>query len=212
MKTLLIATQNRHKAEEIGELLAGLEVRVVTLAEVAPELEIDETGDTFMANARLKAVAAAQATGLLTLADDSGLDVDALGGEPGVHSKRFAESDPARIAKLLRLLQEVPDVQRSARFHCAVVLADPATILAEIEETVEGHLLRAPRGASGFGYDPIFLPDEAKWTMAELSMEEKNAISHRGKAFRRAAEGLRDLFNHERHEKSEKHEKDLKSG
>lgn len=194
MNTLLIATQNRHKAEEIAELLAGLEVRIVTLADAAPELDVAETGDTFMENARLKAVAAARATGLLTLADDSGLDVDALGGEPGVHSKRFAESDPARIAKLLQALQDIPEGRRSARFHCAVVLANPETILAEIEETVEGVLLREPHGSGGFGYDPIFLPEVATHTLAELSMEEKNAISHRGKAFRKAAEFLRGYF------------------
>ncbi len=194
MNTLLIATQNRHKAEEIAELLTGLKVRIVTLAEAAPELDVDETGDTFMENARLKAVTAARATGLLTLADDSGLDVDALGGAPGVHSKRFAESDPARIAKLLQAVQDVPDSHRTARFHCAVVLADPDKVLAEIEETVEGQLLHEPHGTGGFGYDPIFLPDGEKCTMAELSLEEKNAISHRGKAFRHAAEFLRRWF------------------
>ncbi len=168
MNTLLIATQKtRHKAEEIAELLAGLEVRIVTLADVALGWDIAETGDTFMDNARLKATAAARETGLLTLADDSGLDVDALGGEPGVHSKRFAESDPARIAKLLRLLQQVPDNRRTARFHCAVVLATPDAVLAEIEETVEGHLLREPRGTGGLEDDPIFLPDGKTRTLAE---------------------------------------------
>ncbi len=190
METLLIATLNRHKMEEIAELLVGLDIRVITLAEAAPELDIEETGDTFMANARLKAVAAARATGLLTLADDSGLAVDALGGEPGVHSKRFANSDPERIAKLLTLLKDVPGGLRTARFHCAVVLADPEAILAEIEETLEGHILREPHGSGGFGYDPIFFPDGADCSLAELSMVEKNAISHRGKAFRRAAEFL----------------------
>jgi len=194
METLLIATQNRHKVEEIAELLVGLDVRVVTLADVAPGLDIAETGATFMENARLKAVAAARATGLLTLADDSGLDVDALGGEPGVHSKRFADTDTTRIAKLLQLLDAVPGGERSARFHCAVVIADPDEVLAEFEETVEGFITREPHGSGGFGYDPIFLPEGALCTMAELSMEAKNAISHRGKAFRRAAEFLRGWF------------------
>lgn len=194
METILIATQNRHKAEEIAELLVGLDVRVLTLADVAPELDIPETGDTFMENARQKAETAARLTGLLTLADDSGLDVDALGGEPGVHSKRFADTDRERIDKLLGLLADVPGGLRSARFHCAVVIADPQAILAEIEETVEGFITREPHGAGGFGYDPIFLPVGTTCTMAELGMEEKNAISHRGKAFRHAAEFLLGSF------------------
>lgn len=195
MDTLLVATQNRHKAEEIAELLAGLDVRVVTLAEVAPELDIAETGETFLENARQKALAAAETTGLLTIADDSGLAVDALGGRPGVHSKRYAAgSDAERFAKLLGELQEVPDDRRSARFHCAVVVAEPGEVLAEIEETVEGVILRAPRGEGGFGYDPVFQPVGYTRTLAEMSMDEKNALSHRGKAFRHAALFLHGWF------------------
>ena len=190
MKTLLIATQNPHKAEEIAALLGDFPMRVVTLADIAPELDIPETGDTFRANAREKALAAARATGLLTLADDSGLAVDALGGQPGVHSKRFAATDAARIAKLLALLADVPAEQRTARFHCAVAIATPDGVLAEIEETVEGHMLTTPRGTQGFGYDPIFQPLGKDRTLAEMGMEEKNALSHRGKAFRKAAQWL----------------------
>lgn len=194
METLLVATQNRHKAEEIADLLAGLEVRVLTLAEVDPDLDIPETGETFMENARQKAQYAAAHTGMLALADDSGLAVDALGGAPGVHSKRFAPTDAERIAKLLALLENAPDAQRTARFHCAVVLATSESILAEIEETVEGTILRSPRGSGGFGYDPVFLPVGHAATLAEMDMTEKNAISHRGKAFRRAAEYLRAYY------------------
>lgn len=194
MDTLLIATQNRHKAEEIAELLAGLEVRVLTLADVDPTLDIPETGETFLENARQKACFAARLTGMLTLADDSGLAVDALKGAPGVQSKRFADTDAARIAKLLDLLRDVPPERRTARFHCAVVIADPDAVLAEIEETVEGRIIDTPRGSMGFGYDPIFLPDASTLTMAELSMEAKNAISHRGKAFRRASVFLHGWF------------------
>lgn len=195
METLLVATQNRHKAAEIAELLAGLEVRVLTLADVDPNLDIPETGETFMENARQKAVFAAQHTGMLTLADDSGLDVDALDGAPGVHSKRFADTDAARIAKLLQHLQGVPAEQRTARFHCAVVIAEPnGDVLEEIEDTVEGVIIDMPRGDQGFGYDPVFLPEGFDRTLAELGMEEKNAISHRGKAFRRAAVFLRGWF------------------
>lgn len=191
METLLIATQNRDKAREIADVLGDLPIRVVTLADVAPELDIAETGDTFMDNARLKAVAAVRATGLLTLADDSGLAVDALDGAPGVQSKRFGPTDDARNEKLLALLQNVPDAQRSARFHCAVVIADSGGVLAEIEETVEGIITRVPRGEDGFGYDPIFQPLGDTRTTAEMSLAEKNAISHRGKAFRQAAAWLR---------------------
>ncbi len=172
-------------------MLAGLDLRVVTLADVAPELDIPEHGETFMDNARHKALTAARETGLLTLADDSGLAVDALHGAPGVHSKRFAETDAARIAKLLDRLADVPDAHRTARFHSAMAIATPEGVVAEIEETVEGRIIHAPRGTQGFGYDPIFLPEGFDRTMAELSMEEKNAISHRGKAFRRAVEFLR---------------------
>lgn len=194
METLLVATQNRHKVAEIAELLAGLTIRVLTLAEVDANLDIPETGATFLANAREKARFAAQHTGLLTLADDSGLAVDALQGAPGIHSKRFAPTDPERIAKLLQLLKNVPEAQRTARFHCAVALATPTEVVTEIEETMEGFIADTPRGSNGFGYDPIFLPLGSQLMLAEMSMEDKNAISHRGKAFRRAAAFLRDWF------------------
>jgi len=192
---LLVATQNRDKAEEIAALLADLPVQVITLADINPELELPETGATFMENAREKALTAAGLTGMMALADDSGLAVDALGGEPGVHSKRFAFTDTERIAKVLELLQDVPDDRRTARFHCAVVIARPGEVLAEIERTVEGRIIRAPRGTNGFGYDPIFQPLGYDCTQAEMSLEEKNAISHRGKAFRKAAEFLHRLLS-----------------
>lgn len=192
MDTILVATQNRHKAEEIAVLLGDLEVRVLTLADVDPTMDIPETGDTFAENARQKALFAATSTGLLTLADDSGLAIDALNGAPGVHSKRFAATDPERIAKALALLHDVPPARRTARFHCAVCIAEPAGILCEIEDTVEGVIIDAPRGDCGFGYDPVFQPLEAHGqTMAEMTLADKNAISHRGKAFRQAATFLR---------------------
>ncbi|MHB9134625.1 MAG: RdgB/HAM1 family non-canonical purine NTP pyrophosphatase [Armatimonadota bacterium] len=194
MDTLLVATQNRHKAEEIAELLADLDVRVVTLTDIDPTLDIAETGETFMENARQKALAAAEATGLLTIADDSGLVIDALHGAPGVHSKRFADTDAERIEKVLSLLHSVPDPERTARFHCAVVIAEPDGILEEIEETVEGEMIRTPHGKMGFGYDPIFRPLGETRTLAEMSIAEKNVISHRGKAFRRAAAFLHGWF------------------
>jgi len=192
MKTLLIATQNRHKTVEIAQLLATMAVRVVTLADVAPDLDIPETGETFAANAREKALAAACATGLTALADDSGLAVDTLQGQPGVYSRRFAPTDQERILKLLNLLAGVPWPRRTARFHCAVAIADPQGILTEFEETVLGHLTETARGDQGFGYDPIFQADGETRTMAEMTLTEKNAISHRGKAFRRAAAWVRE--------------------
>ena len=195
MQTLLIATQNRHKVAEMMELLPGLEMRVLTLADVAPEWDIPEHGATFRENAREKALAAATRTGLLTLADDSGLAVDALNGEPGVHSKRYASTDPERIARLLRALDGVPGDHRTARFHCAVAIADATGILEELEETVEGTIIESPRGSDGFGYDPIFQPLGGSLTLAEMSMEAKNAISHRGQALRRAARFLQSLLD-----------------
>ena len=197
MHDLLIATQNQHKAVEIAALLGDLPVRVVTLAEIDPTLDIPETSDTFLENARHKARTAARVTGLLTLADDSGLAVEALGGAPGVHSKRFAASDPERVAKRLTLLRDTPTAQRTARFHCVVVIALPDRVLAEIDETAEGAITTAPRGQAGFGYDPIFQPAGDTRTMAEMRLEEKNAISHRGKAFRKAAVFLREYFARE---------------
>ncbi len=194
LKTLLVATQNRHKAEEIAALLDDLPVRVITLADIDPDLDLPETGDTFAENARQKALAAARLTGLPTLADDSGLAIDALDGAPGVHSKRFAPTDAERIAKVLDLLRDVPDARRTARFHCAVALATPAGLVTEIEETVEGRIIRTPRGRQGFGYDPIFQPDGFDVTLAEMELAAKNVISHRGKAFRRAAEFLHGWF------------------
>jgi XTP/dITP diphosphohydrolase len=195
MNTLLVATQNRHKAAEIAELLpSALGAQVLTLADIEPGLDIPETGTTFRENARQKAVAAARRTGLLTLADDSGLAVDALHGEPGVHSKRFASSDEDRVRKLLALLVTAPETGRTAHFHCAVVIAGADGVLQEIEERLEGSITRTPRGANGFGYDPIFQPKGETRTLAEMSMKEKNAISHRGKAFRRAVTFLEGIL------------------
>jgi len=142
----------------------------------------------------VRAVAAGMRTGLRAVADDSGLAGDALEGGPGVHSRRFAPTDAERIVRLLAQLTETPDPLRTARFHCALVIADPTAVLDTIEETLEGRIVREPRGEHGFGYDPVFQPDGYAVTLAEMSMEEKNAISHRGKAFRRAARFLHGWF------------------
>lgn len=186
MRRLVIATRNEGKLPEVVAVLAGLGYEVVSLAAYPDAPEVDETGSTFVENAILKAVAYACHTGELTLADDSGLVVDALDGAPGVFSSRFAPSDPERNAKVLELMKDVPDERRTARFVCAIAVAEPDGGVQTCEGRVEGVISREPRGTHGFGYDPIFyLPDYGRM-MAELSRDEKNAISHRGRALAKA--------------------------
>ena len=189
---LILATANAHKVREMQALLADCGWDV----EAAPTgmADIEETGSTFAENAKIKALAVTAATGCIALADDSGLMVDALNGEPGVHSKRWAgdqASDGARIAKLLNALGSVPADDRSARFVCAACIAGPQGVLWEGAGRVEGVIAGAPSGDGGFGYDPIFHIREAGCTMACLSEQHKNAISHRGRAISRAADWLR---------------------
>ncbi|MFZ9916082.1 MAG: RdgB/HAM1 family non-canonical purine NTP pyrophosphatase [Phycisphaerales bacterium] len=191
MKRLVIATSNPHKVEEIAAVLGRLGIECVPLGRTDIP-EPDEDGETFEANARIKAVEYAKALGATVLADDSGLEVDALGGAPGVHSARYAgvgatraERDEANNAKLLAALAGVPDEQRAARFVCVLCVAAPdGAIEAEARGTFEGRIGQAPRGANGFGYDPLLVLDDGR-TSAELSPEEKNARSHRGNALRR---------------------------
>lgn len=194
---LVVATGNPHKIEEIAAVLAPLGIEVLGLREAGggdlPEPE--ENGDTFEANARIKARAYAAALGRPCLADDSGLEVDALGGEPGVRSARWsgvegdrATRDAANNRLLVERLAAVPDAERTARFVCAMCLASPdGSVLAESRGVFEGVVVDVPRGEHGFGYDPhLLLPDEGR-TSAELSPEEKNARSHRGAATRAIA-------------------------
>ncbi len=182
---LLIATHNPGKVREYRELLRDLPVRLTFLDEVGIDDEVPETGRTFEENAVQKALAYARRSGLLTLADDSGLEVDALGGAPGVHSARYAgphATDEDRIRKLLDALRGVPPERRTARFRCVIAVATPEGDLITAEGRVEGRIAEAPRGHHGFGYDPVFyLPDLGK-TMAELPPEEKNRLSHRARA------------------------------
>lgn len=189
---LVIATQNAGKVKEFREILGGDRFRWEDLAAhpglVAPE----ETGGTFRANACLKASYYARVLGAHALADDSGLEVDALGGSPGVHSARWAEmhgagkGDAANNALLLKQLTDVSDGRRTARFVCVLALAAPGgKIIFTARETVEGRVIREGRGSNGFGYDPLFLIEELGKTTAELRPEEKHRISHRGKALRR---------------------------
>lgn len=185
---LVLATRNGHKVEEMRVLLAELDASIVGLDAFAPFPEPEETGETFAQNARIKAIAAARAVGQFALADDSGICIDALGGRPGVRSARWAGPGSGakdRIAKTLDELADVPDAGRTARYVCVLAFAAPdGTLLAETEGTFEGRIARAPRGAGGFGYDPIFLLPDGSRTAAELTPDAKNALSHRGKAVR----------------------------
>lgn len=194
---LLFATNNRGKLSELRQMLEGAaNLQLLSLDELGLCLDVEETGSTFAANAVLKATAAMQASGLAALADDSGLEVDALGGAPGIHSARYAGADATdaqRVTKLLAELDSVPSHQRTARFRCAVVFIDPRRPeQIEIREgTCEGVVTRQPRGNHGFGYDPVFYVEELGCTFAEGSPDDKHRLSHRGRAMRQMAEHLR---------------------
>lgn len=201
---LLIATSNPHKLDEFRGILAPLGVRVHSLADVsrgAPVPEPDETGRTFEANARLKALAYASMFGVPCLADDSGLEVDALGGEPGVDSAYYAGKDGTRAerdarnnAKLLAALRQVPDDRRTARYVCCICVASAdGRVLHEARGTFEGRIGHEPRGTNGFGYDPLFITADGR-AAAELTDDEKNARSHRGAAGRQIVARLRSTL------------------
>ncbi|MEX1006460.1 MAG: RdgB/HAM1 family non-canonical purine NTP pyrophosphatase [Acidimicrobiia bacterium] len=192
---VVLATANAGKAREIAEVLheAGLDVELAPRPDDVPEVE--ETGTTFEDNARLKAVAICDATGLAAIADDTGLEVDALGGAPGVRSARFAGENATyadNVAKLLDDLRDVPAGRRSARFSTVALARLPDGREVAAFGTVEGSITELPRGMEGFGYDPVFVPDEGDGrTFAEMPEGEKNSLSHRGRAFRTLADGLR---------------------
>lgn len=197
--TLVTATANPHKAAEIQEILGGGDGGdVVLLARPEHVPDVDETGDTLEENARLKAAALAQVTAMPAVADDTGLEVDALGGAPGVHSARYAGEHATyadNVAKLLSELAALPDHggARRARFRSVAFVKFPDGREVFREGVVEGSIAEEPRGGSGFGYDPVFVPDEGDGrTFAELASEEKHAISHRGRAFRALADALRE--------------------
>ena len=191
MKRVVIASNNAHKVDEIMHALDFPGWEFQTLREAGIESEPEEDGETFEANARIKARAAREAAGgnCAVLADDSGLEVDAIGGAPGVYSSRYAGedgNDAANNAKLFRELADVPDVKRTARFVCTLVFIDEDGSETVARGTVEGHIGHELRGENGFGYDPLFLPDEfgGDVTFAEVPQSEKSAISHRGNALR----------------------------
>lgn len=198
-RKLLIATTNKKKGGEMAEILkeANLAVDLVTLADYPEAPEVDETGETFMANAHLKANAAVELTGLVSIADDGGLCIDALDGQPGVYSHRFLGADtpfPEKMRQILEMMKEVPLEKRTCRFQCAVVVAAPDGRRFECMGICEGHIGYEMRGDYGFGYDPIFVVAETGKHMAELSPQEKHQISHRGKALAQAVTVLRTLF------------------
>ncbi|PYK31984.1 MAG: non-canonical purine NTP pyrophosphatase, RdgB/HAM1 family [Verrucomicrobia bacterium] len=197
MVELVVATHNRHKTREIQHIL-GPEFKVRDLRAHADVSEIRESGTSFEENAKLKALAASKQLPALVIADDSGLEVDALGGAPGVYSARYAgasATDRDKIDKLLRELARVraTDDGRRARFRCVVALARNGHLLETFEGIVEGSIADEARGDSGFGYDPIFIPEGLKQTFGELPTQVKNTISHRAKAIRALADRLRRL-------------------
>jgi XTP/dITP diphosphohydrolase len=197
MLPVLVATRNPGKLREIREIAAGLPLAWRGLHEFSDLTDVEETGSTFAENARLKALHYERRTGLPTLADDSGLIVDALNGAPGVHSARFAgtpRDDAANNRKLVALLASMPPAQRTARFRCAMAFARGGRVVLESEGTFEGLIVDEPRGTNGFGYDPHFLVPGLGLTAAELPPADKNARSHRGQALRSMLRQVEALY------------------
>jgi XTP/dITP diphosphohydrolase len=196
----LLGTSNAHKLAELRAILGDLPLTLLGLGDVAPIPDVAETGDTFAENAILKATAYARASGLLTLADDSGLQIDALGGEPGVYSARWAGVDTPyseRFRIILERMAQTPPEQRTASYRCVIAVAGPDGLLATAEGVLEGTIATEPQGAGGFGYDPIFyLPAYGK-TVAELPTEVKNRISHRALAAAQARQQLLDIVRND---------------
>jgi XTP/dITP diphosphohydrolase len=195
---LLVATNNAGKVGELSQLLSDFPLRLRLLDEFANIDEAEETGETFAENATIKALHYSAQSGLLTLSDDSGLSVDALGGAPGVRSARYAGREATyveRMSKLLGELDATGDAERRARFVCVIAVADPSTgALHTFEGTCEGRIAHAARGTGGFGYDPLFIPDGHERTFGELPTEVKHTLSHRARALAQAAHHLRARY------------------
>ncbi|KMY68921.1 purine NTP phosphatase [Desulfocarbo indianensis] len=194
---LVLASNNQGKLREIRQIMEPLGLEVLSAAQAGFSQEVEETGQTFEANAKLKACIVAQVLGLPALADDSGLVVEALGGAPGVYSARYAgpgASDAERSGKLLKKLDGVPPEKRGAAFVCVMACCLPSGLMLTAEGRLEGRIALQPAGDNGFGYDPVFELPERGCTVAQLSAAEKNAISHRGRALRRLAEHLKDFL------------------
>ena len=190
---LLVATRNQGKLRELADLLEDVPFELVSLSDVGIEVDVEETGHTFEDNAVLKAETYRDLSGMLTLADDSGLEVDALSGEPGVRSARYAgpdASDDDRVQLLLKNLESTSESSRTAQFRCVIAIASPQEETQLFAGSCQGRIVNQPRGENGFGYDPVFLFPDLGLTMAELTSEQKNAISHRALAVREAAAAL----------------------
>lgn len=190
-RKLLIATHNPGKVKEYRDLFAGLPLELLSLDALGITEDVEETGSTFRENAWLKAQAYSEMGRMLTLSDDSGLEVDALGGEPGVHSARYGgdscRSDEERVALLLRSIAGVPWQRRTARFICVIAICEPGGMEVSVVGSIAGMVQYEPKGTEGFGYDPIFYLPSFRRTLSELSMAEKNRVSHRADAAHRAA-------------------------
>lgn len=191
---LLIATHNRGKLRELSELLGAVPYELVSLGDLGIHHDVDETGSTFEENATLKAETYCELADVMTLADDSGLEVDALGGEPGVRSARYAGPDATDVERVEFLLGKLDGTDLdtwSARFRCVIAIVEPGRPTTLYHGSCEGRIVSEPRGENGFGYDPVFLFPDIGLTMAELSAEQKNRVSHRAEAVRKAACSLR---------------------
>ncbi len=189
---IVVATKNKNKIKEFSEILKGFEI--ISQEEVGIDIDVLETGTTFEENSYLKASQIYKATGLPAIADDSGLEVDALGGAPGIYSARYGGEgldDKGRVQLLLKNMENVPYGERSARFVCAITYVDGDGFITA-KGTCEGTITNEPRGENGFGYDPVFFVEEYKKTSAEISSDEKNSISHRGKALRIFTEKMKN--------------------
>ena len=194
-RKLLVATHNPGKVREYRQLLAGLPLELLSLDDLGITEDVEETGSTFSENAWLKAHSYSRLGQLLTLSDDSGLEVDALGGAPGVHSARYGgascRTDEERVTLLLENMAGVPWERRTARFRCVIAICEPGGMEVSVVGSVAGMVQYEPRGTEGFGYDPIFYLPSFRRTLSELTMAEKNRISHRADAAHRAAAALR---------------------
>ncbi len=194
----IIATNNKKKLRELSAILGTLGVEAVSLAEAGVESDVEETGTTFEENSRLKAVAAMEKSGLPAIADDSGLEVDALGGEPGIYSARYGgdlcADDKERYEYLLKNMENVPDGKRTARFVSVITCTFPDGREVVARGEIEGEILRAPVGDGGFGYDPIFFVPSENMTTAEMSAERKNEISHRARSLQIMSKKLKEIL------------------
>ncbi|XKE96034.1 XTP/dITP diphosphatase [Metaplanococcus flavidus] len=196
MKEIIIATKNKGKAKDFEQLLEPMGYKVLTLHDVAPHMDVEETGETFEANAILKAEAIAQELQATVIADDSGLEIDALNGEPGVYSARYSgdeRNDESNIDKVLQKMVQVPDSEKTARFRCVLALASPGKETILFEGTCEGLITDERKGENGFGYDPIFYVPALDKTMAEMKPSEKASVSHRGNAIRELGKAMPGL-------------------